>query len=380
MAGWARAVRGLLLDISGVLYDSGGEGGGAPIAGSAEAVRRIKASGLKLQFCTNETQATREKFVKKLQGLGFDISVAEVTAPAPAACRLLKERGLRPHLLVHDDLVPEFAEIDKTNPNCVVIGDAAENFSYANLNEAFRVLIGLEKPVLISLGKGRYYRETDGLKLDVGAYMKALEYACDVQAEVVGKPAKAFFESALAEMGVPPEQAIMIGDDIVSDVGGAQQCGMRAVQVRTGKYRSVHTLHPLLLPVERHVPGHVPAVGATFPVDGIKDSKFPVTILLVLAANELFYKCLEVEIDSKCLSFLSQAERKTSHRDVYPPHNHIFLGKNSCLGQNPHQLANGGQHLSLFQGPLQDHVEKGKRGIQASQQALDEGFSADDVC
>ncbi|KQK77939.1 Phospholysine phosphohistidine inorganic pyrophosphate phosphatase [Amazona aestiva] len=199
----------------------------------------IKAAGLKLRFCTNETQATREEFVKKLQGLGFDISVAEVTAPAPAACRILKERGLRPHLLVHNDLVPEFAELDKANPNCVVIGDAAENFTYANLNEAFRVLIGMEKPVLISLGRGRYYKETDGLKLDVGAYMKALEYACDVEAEVVGKPAKPFFESALAEMGVPPEQAVMIGDDIVNDVGGAQQCGMRAVQVRTGKYRSV---------------------------------------------------------------------------------------------------------------------------------------------
>ncbi|XP_030131407.4 phospholysine phosphohistidine inorganic pyrophosphate phosphatase isoform X2 [Taeniopygia guttata] len=170
--------------------------------------------------------------------MGFDVSAAQVTAPAPAACRLLRERGLRPHLLVHDDLVPEFAEINKTNPNCVVLGDAAENFTYANLNEAFRLLIGMEKPVLISLGKGRYYKETDGLKLDVGAYMKALEYACDVQAEVVGKPAKTFFESALAELGVPPEQAIMIGDDIVNDVGGAQQCGMRALQVRTGKYRS----------------------------------------------------------------------------------------------------------------------------------------------
>ncbi|XP_018766077.1 phospholysine phosphohistidine inorganic pyrophosphate phosphatase isoform X2 [Serinus canaria] len=233
--GWARAVRGLLLDVSGVLYDSGADGG-VPIAGSVEAVRRIKASGLKLQLCTNETQATRESFVRKLRALGFDIAVAQVTAPAPAACHLLRERGLRPHLLVHDDLVPEFAEIDKTNPNCVVLGDAAENFTYANLNEAFRLLIGMEKPVLISLGKGRYYKETDGLKLDVGAYMKALEYACDIQAEVVGKPSKRFFESALAELGVPPEQAIMIGDDIVNDVGGAQQCGMRALQVRTGKF------------------------------------------------------------------------------------------------------------------------------------------------
>ncbi|XP_054840254.1 phospholysine phosphohistidine inorganic pyrophosphate phosphatase isoform X2 [Eublepharis macularius] len=239
MAGWAKhlaGIKGVVLDISGVLYDSGGEGGGVPIPGSIEAVKKIKTSGLKLRFCTNETQATREKFVEKLQRLGFDIAVNEVTAPAPAACLILKERNLRPHLLVHDDVIPEFADVDKANPNCVVVGDAADNFSYKNLNETFRVLIGLENPVLISLGKGRYYKETDGLKLDVGVYMKALEYACDIQAEVVGKPAKMFFQSALREMGVEPHQAIMIGDDIVNDVGGAQQCGMKALQVRTGKY------------------------------------------------------------------------------------------------------------------------------------------------
>uniref|UniRef100_A0A8D0H119 Phospholysine phosphohistidine inorganic pyrophosphate phosphatase n=1 Tax=Sphenodon punctatus TaxID=8508 RepID=A0A8D0H119_SPHPU len=237
-------IQGLVLDISGVLYDSGGEAGGLPIPGSIDAVKKIKASGLRLRFCTNETQATRDKFVEKLQRLGFDIAVNEVTAPATAACRILKERNLRPHLLVHDDLVPEFDQIDKANPNCVVIGDAADNFSYQNLNEAFRVLIGLEKPILISLGSGRYYKETDGLKLDVGAYMKTLEYACDIQAEVVGKPAKTFFQSALAEMGVEPQQAIMIGDDIVNDVGGAQQCGMKALLVRTGKYRPCDEQHP----------------------------------------------------------------------------------------------------------------------------------------
>ncbi|KYO43876.1 phospholysine phosphohistidine inorganic pyrophosphate phosphatase isoform X1 [Alligator mississippiensis] len=251
MAEWAArlaGVRAVVLDISGVLYDSGGEGGGVPIPGSREAVRKLKASGLKLRFCTNETQATREKFVEKLQRLGFDILVSEVTAPAPAACRILKERNLRPHLLVHDGLVPEFDQLDKGNPNCVVLGEAADNFSYQNLNEAFRVLIGLENPILLSLGRGRYYKETDGLKLDVGVYMKALEYACDIQAEVVGKPSKMFFQSALAEMGVEPQQAIMIGDDIVNDVGGAQQCGMRALQVRTGKYRPCDEQHPEVTP------------------------------------------------------------------------------------------------------------------------------------
>lgn len=63
---------------------------------------RLKASDLQLRFCTNESQQAREAFVAKLQRLGFDISVPEVFSPAPAAVAALKDRGLRPHLLVYD--------------------------------------------------------------------------------------------------------------------------------------------------------------------------------------------------------------------------------------------------------------------------------------
>ncbi|KAM9696016.1 phospholysine phosphohistidine inorganic pyrophosphate phosphatase-like [Dama dama] len=189
MAAWSErlaGVRGVLLDISGVLYD-GGEGGGAAIAGSVEAVARLKRSRLKVRFCTNESQKSRVDLVGLLRRLGFDVSEGEVTAPAPAACLILKQRGLRPHLLVHDD--------------------AGEGFSYRNMNKAFQVLMELEKPVLFSLGKGRYYKETSGLMLDVGPYMKALEYACGIKAEVVGKPSPEFFKSALQEMGVEAHEA-----------------------------------------------------------------------------------------------------------------------------------------------------------------------------
>ncbi|XP_020567832.1 phospholysine phosphohistidine inorganic pyrophosphate phosphatase [Oryzias latipes] len=239
----AKCLKGVILDLCGVLYDSG-EGDGVAIPGSAAAVKKLKESDLQLRFCTNETQATREKFVAKLQRLGFDISVSEVFPPAPAAIAVLKERGLRPHLLVHDGLLNEFVGVDQTNPNCVIIGDAAENFSYKNINEAFTVLIGLEKPVLFSLGQGRYYKETDGLKLDVGVYMKALEYACDLKAEVIGKPSPTFFQSVLNDMGLQPNEVLMIGDDLVNDVGGAQHCVMKGVQVRTGKYRPSDEKHP----------------------------------------------------------------------------------------------------------------------------------------
>lgn len=238
-----KGVKGVILDMCGVLYDSG-EGGGRPIQGSVEAVKRLMDSGLILRFCTNETQNTREKFVQKLRRMGFDISVSDVFSPAPALMRILRERGLQPHLLVHDDLIPEFDGIEMNSPNCVVIGDAADRFSYENLNEAFRVLIGLKKPILFSLGQGRYYKETDGLKLDLGVFMKALEYACDVQAEVVGKPSPEFFQSVLRDMNLQPHEVVMVGDDLVNDVGGAQRCGIKGVQVRTGKYRPSDEDHP----------------------------------------------------------------------------------------------------------------------------------------
>lgn len=74
--------------------------------------------------------------------------------------------------------------------------------------------------------------------------MKALEYACDVQAEVVGKPSPEFFQSVLRDMNLQPHEVVMVGDDLVNDVGGAQRCGIKGVQVRTGKYRPSDEDHP----------------------------------------------------------------------------------------------------------------------------------------
>ncbi|PIK41150.1 putative phospholysine phosphohistidine inorganic pyrophosphate phosphatase [Apostichopus japonicus] len=195
-------IEGVLLDISGVLYNSDASGGKA-IAGSVEAVKRLKASHLKVRFCTNESQHIRSHLVQRLQGLGFDVEAHEVFSPAPAACQLVKDRGLVPHLLVDDKNLlnipyspqnppplhppllrlnlPEFEAFkddEGKTPNCVVIGDAVERFTYQTLNDAFRVLIASEEPLLITLGIGKYYRESGELMMDVGPFTKALE-TCD---------------------------------------------------------------------------------------------------------------------------------------------------------------------------------------------------------
>lgn len=145
---------------------------------------------------------------------------------------------------------PEFDGLNSSNANCVVVGDASDHFSYDNVNKAFQLLMAMDNPILISMGKGRFYQDKGELVIDLGAYAAALEYATDTKAVVIGKPAEQFFVTALEALQCPsPEYAVMIGDDLTSDVGGAQRLGIRGVQVRTGKFRPGRDdCHPTIKP------------------------------------------------------------------------------------------------------------------------------------
>jgi HAD superfamily hydrolase (TIGR01458 family) len=101
---------------------------------------------------------------------------------------------------------------------------------------------------LIAMAKNRYYMEGDGLSLDMGAYVVGLEYCAGTKAEIVGKPARPFFETALADLGVAPQDAVLIGDDLVDDIAGAQSAGIPGILVRTGKFRSTDECHPEIRP------------------------------------------------------------------------------------------------------------------------------------
>jgi ribonucleotide monophosphatase NagD (HAD superfamily) len=69
------------------------------------------------------------------------------------------------------------------------------------------------------------------------AFVAALEYATGRRALVLGKPARQFFDVAARLVRCPPAEIVMIGDDITSDVRGAQEAGMQGVLVKTGKFR-----------------------------------------------------------------------------------------------------------------------------------------------
>jgi HAD superfamily hydrolase (TIGR01458 family) len=226
-------VRALLIDLDGVLYVEE-----QPIAGAAEAVRRLRERGLPLRFVTNTTAHSRDRTLKKLARLGLGVDSDELITPAALAVRQCLEHGYqRVALIMNEEVKRDFKELEETTrrADAVIIGDLGSAFGYDVLNHAFRqVMDGAE---LIALQKNRYWMRADGLSLDVGPFVAAIEYATGRDAYVVGKPAKGFFEQVLATVGVDANAAAMVGDDIESDIGGALRAGLNAILVRTGKYR-----------------------------------------------------------------------------------------------------------------------------------------------
>jgi HAD superfamily hydrolase (TIGR01458 family) len=232
--------KAVLIDLAGVLHV-----GDQVIPGAVDALARLRAAGLPLRFLTNTTRSPRQAIVDRLQRLGFDIAAKEIHTAVHATRQVVESRGLRPHYLIHPDIAAEMGA-SHSNPDAVVLGDAGPHFTFGALNHAFRLLMdGLP---LIAMARNRYFKEPDGMTLDLGAFVAALEYAAGVTAEVVGKPAAPFFHGPLAELGVAPGEAVLIGDDLRDDIGGAQACGIPAILVRTGKFRPGDDADPAVRP------------------------------------------------------------------------------------------------------------------------------------
>ena len=226
----------ILLDVDGVFHVSG-----EPIAGGADAVRRLRAAGHRLRFVTNNTTQTRAALAEGLRSMGIELADEELqTTPRAAASALAGRRvlALTMHAIVGEldgvELVGEDAE-------AVLVGGADETpetnlvFSYMNLARAFHELEGGAQ--LYCLHKNRWWQTKHGPLLDAGAFVAGLEYAADTDAIVLGKPSTAYFEAALHELDADPNMTWMVGDDIESDIRGAQAHGMKTILVRTGKFR-----------------------------------------------------------------------------------------------------------------------------------------------
>jgi HAD superfamily hydrolase (TIGR01458 family) len=229
----------VLLDIDGTLTVSW-----RPVPGAVEAVTSLQRAGFTVGLLTNTNSRTRASIASALADAGFTVRLGDIfTGPVITAAFLARQHpGARCFLLNSGDIGEDLAGVTiigddpAETPDVVILGGAGPEFSYQALNRVFGYLTAGAR--LVAMGRSLYWRTDSGLRLDSGAYLPGLEQAAGVQAEVTGKPAAAFFATALAALGAEPAEAVMVGDDIEADVLAAQRHGLTGVLVRTGKYRA----------------------------------------------------------------------------------------------------------------------------------------------
>lgn len=239
----------ILLDLDGTLYV-----GDQAIPGAIECLAQLRKRGVALRFLTNTTTKSQGELVAHLQALGFQLDADElISAPVAAKLELhslqqAEGRALRIWPLVADSIKTDFSDFiwDEQQPDYVVLGDIGERWDLPLINRLFNVMhSGAE---LIALHKGRFWQTSDGLKADIGFFVAGLEYVSSKSARIMGKPNRDFYQRVLDSAQLKAADALMVGDDIDSDVGGAQLLGMNGCLVKTGKFRQAYFEQSLVKP------------------------------------------------------------------------------------------------------------------------------------
>ena len=248
-------VRAFVLDADGVLMYRG-----ATIPGSPEATVELHGRGIPYRVVTNFSSAHRSSLAAafgKATGLTVDPNEIITAASAAAAYTAARHPGAPLLVIAAPDALREWAGQEVLSPAeadgrtepvaAVVIGDAGDDLSFANLDIAFRQMrLGAE---FVAMHRNPWWMTPKGFTLDAGSVVAGLEFALGRKAVICGKPSPVVFRQAVAELraelaarpdgrGGPRLRAAdvaMVGDDPRADIAAAQRVGLRGFLVMTGK-------------------------------------------------------------------------------------------------------------------------------------------------
>jgi HAD superfamily hydrolase (TIGR01450 family) len=248
-------VRAFVLDADGVLMYRG-----APIPGSPEATVELHRRGIPYLVVTNYSSAHRSSLAASFgKATGLTVDPAEIiTAASAAAAYTASHYPSQPLLVIatpdarrewagQELLSPAEADARDEPVAAVVIGDAGEDLSFANLDVAFRQV--RKGAAFVAMHRNPWWMTPKGFTLDAGALVAGLEFALGGRAVVTGKPSPVVFRQAVgelrAELAARPggsggarlraADVAMVGDDPRADVAAARRVGLRGILVLTGK-------------------------------------------------------------------------------------------------------------------------------------------------
>jgi NagD protein len=209
--------RGWLFDLDGTVYL-----GDHLIPGAAECLAALRAADRRIAFLTNKPLQTRTEYAAKLTRLGVPAAPDDVINSSLVLARHLRDRD------------PEVRDDERVR--WVVIA-FDRTFDYAKLNTALQAV--KQGARLIATNPDRTCPVEGGEIPDCAGMIAAVEAVTDRKVEtIVGKPSPIILEVALAALGVPAGEAVMVGDRIDTDIVMGRRLGLGTVLVLSGVTRA----------------------------------------------------------------------------------------------------------------------------------------------
>ena len=237
-----------ILDLDGVVYR-----GDRPIRGASALVGAVHERGIWVRFATNNSMATRTEYAARLTGMGIAATAAEVVTSTSATIDHLRAHMPELRRVLAVGAPGMIAELGGAGFVVTPVAEAApREYSGGSLPERYdAVVCGLDREIdyrriaiaasairdgarFVATNADARYPVPEGFLPGAGAVVAAIRTASRVEPLVIGKPEPAMFLSILERAGVPPEEALVIGDSPDADIVAARRAGIPSVLVLTG--------------------------------------------------------------------------------------------------------------------------------------------------
>ncbi len=200
-------------------------------------IEKLRESGKEIYFMTNNTVLSREGLAAKLQKMGIRTSPERIITSGYSAAKYFRKNGVSAvYVIGEQGLLKELSlqgiKVDDDAKHVLISVD--RNFNIWKLKRAFELVERGAK--VYATGNYPYWQiGSNGTKIPAELpIIRALQAIVRVPVLNLGKPSEAMKDVVLKTVKSFPEDVVMVGDDIYTDVVLANRCGFRSVLVLTG--------------------------------------------------------------------------------------------------------------------------------------------------
>jgi 4-nitrophenyl phosphatase len=234
----------LIVDMDGVLWR-----GEQPIGDLPGIFASIADKGLQITLATNNATRSTMQYLQKLISFGVQLRADQIVNSSQAVAHYLHrdhpqggkvyivgENGLAETLREEGftvvDASPEDLQSVPSTDFIAVVAAMDRQVTYAKLTAA-TLLIRSGVP-FIGTNPDLTFPTPQGLVPGAGAILAAIEAATGVKPDIIGNPSPEMYRVALERMAVAPEQTLVVGDRLETDIAGGQKIGCRTALVLSG--------------------------------------------------------------------------------------------------------------------------------------------------